>query len=510
MNKILQINGIFGLKEKLISWRKDSDELYFQLQDFDLEILELIDKIGFKKKVFFATDIFNEFENAKELLNFNFEVVLPYSKNIELSVLNLIANSQKASVHLVVNDKEGLKVIKKVKRYFITVKGDLEELFLDIKEFSKDKDVFFLNYQRELFILLNKPFAGPIVVQFEITNKCNHQCIFCYHHSPHLLNEDDDYFKRNKFDKDLCKRTKEWHSSKIEFDVIKKYIKELSKMDCSYIQLGGGGEPFTHPDMFKILKLIKKYNFTVQVFTNLTMLSKEKLRKISEIGVDILEINLSGVTAKTYSKIHSCSEKVFYDLVESMKYLAKLGKTKFRIMNPICSLNYSEIPEMVKFGKEVGAEAVYLGHLQTTPQTKYLDLNEKQRNEVKKFVKKLDHDIENNFDYFLQVLDMNERKGSHTKELFDKVGCLISFYEAQIHMDGTIAPCCLHPPIFKIDNRSFKEIWGSIEYKDYREKVLELYKHKEKKMLCRGCEMCVYQKDIERFYNNLGKLVKFL
>ena len=259
-----------------------------------------------------------------------------------------------------------------------------------------------------------------------------------------------------------------------------------------------------------MLRLLKKNDFTVQVFTNLTLMDKSRLKEILSLGVDILEVNISASNRKTYLKIHGVDD--FDSVVENIRFLSK--KVDIRIMNPITSLNYKQIPEMIELAHDVGASAVYLGHLQTTELTDFLLIkNVKEVNTMVldgiKRCKELG--LNNNFDYFLQVLNFKGTlKGSHTKEIFNKVGCLISFYETQIHLDGSVAPCCLHPPIFKIKGRSFNDMWNSKEYKDYRKKVLNLYKHKEKEYLCRGCRMCVYQQDIQRFYNDLGNLVKFL
>ncbi len=404
---------------------------------------------------------------------------------------------------------------------------DLAEAFPQIKEVwdygkKHNLQIDFANYQRELSILLNNMFTGPIVTQFEITNTCNHQCVFCYHHSPHLLKEEDNYFKTHKYDKELVKRPASWHSQRIDFTLLKSYVEEAAKTGCRYIQLGGGGEPTTHPDLMAMLRLIKRLGLQVQVFTNLTRPSPEEIREIVRLGADVLELNVSGVTAETYAKIHSVPKTEFARVVNNLKHIkqlkAKLGvaKPEIRIMNPICSINYNEIPKMVDFARENGASAVYLGHLQTTPLTDYLLLKPKQIREVNKFVVEAQeaaerYSLANNFYHYLDVLNHQETlSGSHTKRIFNKVGCLVPFFETQVHLDGQIAPCCLHPTIFHIKGRGFTEMWNSQEYKAYREKVLGLYNKPNKPLLCRGCRMCVYQEDIQRFYNGLGELTGWL
>ncbi len=408
----------------------------------------------------------------------------------------------------------------RIKEISYNILEKLEVVFPQIKKMWENRGsikITFENYRRELSILLNHMFIGPIVAQFEITNKCNHQCVFCYHHSPHLLDKDDPYFKTHKYDKELVKRDVSWHNQKLDFTLFKKYVNEAASEGCTYIQLGGGGEPPTHPDLMNMLKYIKRKGLAVQVFTNFTLHSKFELKELVKLGVDVLEINISATDAKTYKKIHIIPH--FEKVVENLLYIKKIkdkykkNKPQIRIMNPICSINYNQIDKMVDFAQEYGASAVYLGHLQTTPLTNYLLLTPqmvKKTNElVNKAIKKVK--IENNFSHYLEVLNQKGTlEGSHTKEIFNKVGCLMPFYETQVHLDNSIAPCCLHPTIFNASGMSFKEMWNNEEYKKFRKKVLDLYKNKEKEFLCRGCRMCVYQADIQRFYKQLGPLSKYL
>jgi MoaA/NifB/PqqE/SkfB family radical SAM enzyme len=411
------------------------------------------------------------------------------------------------------------------KGFLLTLPDALEPIFPYVKqawEYAEQAglELSFSNHQRQLSILLNHMFTGPIVTQFEITNACNHECVFCYHHSPHLLDEDAPYFRTHGFDKELAKRPPAWHRRRADFVALKSNARLAAESGCRYIQLGGGGEPTTHPDFMHMLEYIKGLGLQVQIFTNLTLLSSAKLKRIVELGVDVLEVNVSADNRETYRAVHSKDD--FSKLVQSLKTLKALKQAKdtglpqIRLMNPICSLNYREIPGMVEFAHANGASAVYLGHLQTTPQTSYLLLKPAEVNQANLLVKKASmlakgYGLQTNFTHYLEVLNYTGTlEGSHTKRIFNRVGCLIPFYETQLHLDGTVAPCCLHPPIFKTRGRDFLGLWNAPEYKAFRQKALALYSKKEKPFLCRGCRMCVYQEDIQRFYAELGKLQRWL
>ncbi len=504
--------------QSLKDYRREHSTL--TLTEVPLELIGLIDSLRFKEvNIIIKAGLLADETLVKRFLGYNFNFILTDFFGLMgiAGILNLKRNSQRIKLKYAIkhiNDFDKLERFcnkVNVKNLILKIDMPLETCFLRLKEFAKKFKIEFENYKRELSILLNDMQEGPILVQFEVTNKCNHQCVFCYHHSPLLLDRDDEYFKTHKFNPELVKRPKEWHNQMLDYNFFKRYVKEIKATNCKYIQLGGGGEPFTHPDIMKMLRLLKKNGFTVQVFTNFTLMDKARLKEIISLGVDVLEVNISAATPETYARIHHTGKSTFLKLIKDLKYVSKFKRPEIRIMNPINSWNYKEIPEMVKLAEDVGASAVYFGHLQTTELTDFLLLNSRQVKEVYNMVVNAKTKLNNNFDYYLQVLNYKGTlQGSHTQQIFNRVGCLISFYEIQIHLDGSIAPCCLHPPIFKINGRSFKEVWNSPEYKAYRKKVLNLYRHKEKKYLCRGCRMCVYQEDIQRFYNDLGKLTKFL
>ena len=107
-------------------------------------------------------------------------------------------------------------------------------------------------------------FIGPQIVQFDLTNRCNNNCLCCWNRSP-LLGE----FNEQK---------REENNRELSFDVIKKTLLELKELGTKDIFLAGGGEPFAHPDIMKILKLVKQNGMRVFINTNFTLIDKEKVR----------------------------------------------------------------------------------------------------------------------------------------------------------------------------------------------------------------------------------------
>jgi MoaA/NifB/PqqE/SkfB family radical SAM enzyme len=397
----------------------------------------------------------------------------------------------------------------------------LRDVVKDIKELVKNKSgnlsIEFTKFQLEISIITGKMFAGPALIQFEVTNNCNHNCVFCYHHSPLLLSENDPYWNTHKFDKELVKRTPEWRSKKLSPELMKSYVDSCKEMGTTYVQLAGGGEPMTHPNIMEMIEYIKDREMTLQIFTNATLINEQRMKRIFSLGVDVLEINISAATPETYTKVHPNQTKRNFDrligMLSELKILKDANSKKkpsIRIMNTMNALNAHEILGMAELGVRIGAESVFLGPLQTTEITEGLLLTEDQIKAMAGPIARGEkllrlNRINTNFsEYYSLITDKRTLTGSHTRKVYDKIGCYIGYYEMQVHVDETLAPCCLHPTILEIDGRTAKEIWHSEEYYDFRSRSRRTFiSLHDKELLCRGCRMCVYSPEQEKIHRRL-------
>lgn len=92
--------------------------------------------------------------------------------------------------------------------------------------------------------------SAPVVVDFNITKKCNLKCGFCYADA------------KNNCQQEL---------SVLE---IQKLLDEFQELNIHVIRISGG-EPFCHSEIKKIIGLLGKYHFVVCMNTNGTMISEE-------------------------------------------------------------------------------------------------------------------------------------------------------------------------------------------------------------------------------------------
>jgi len=172
----------------------------------------------------------------------------------------------------------------------------------------------------------------PDVLSIEITNKCNAKCIMCPHSK----------MKR-----------KQQIMSQQNFEKIVDNIMKTEKI--KFIIFSGLGEPLIDRDLERKIKFInKKYGIKIVLFTNSSLLTNERSKKL--LGLDILKINFSlNGTKKDYGRIMGLD---YENAIRNMEYFLKrkkeLGK-EFPLTNislMILNEDERELNYLKKFWRE--------------------------------------------------------------------------------------------------------------------------------------------------------------
>ena len=115
-------------------------------------------------------------------------------------------------------------------------------------------------------------FMEKHVLQWHITHKCNLRCLHCYQ---------EDYKQDLNFEE----------IRKVFFDYLDFLKKNKFK---GHINITGG-EPFLHPDFFKVISMFEENNITFGILTNGTLLNEEKAQKLSSYKkLSFVQISLDG------------------------------------------------------------------------------------------------------------------------------------------------------------------------------------------------------------------------
>jgi len=333
----------------------------------------------------------------------------------------------------------------------------------------------------------SEAFSGPEIVQFDITNRCNNNCLCCWNNSPFLG--------------EILEEKKKEKERELPVHLIKKTIGELSQMGTKVLFFAGGGEPFIHPHIIDILQYAKECKMKVFMNSNFTLIGKAEAKAIVDFKIDHIHASLLAGTAKTYALIHpNKTEKTFHKIKDALGLVSLLKRKKrqyLRLPFPHINLyyvmfnkNYGEIKEMVDLGLEVHADSVEFTPIDVIPgKTDVLLLNEEQNSQIARDVQVQWERLQEynkgvpapthiqQYDSFLKRISSSDASaGRYESETITKQPCYVGWVFVRINANGDVSPCLKSHKIVvgNIYQSAFSQIWNSPKEQLFRRKSFNL------------------------------------
>jgi len=128
-------------------------------------------------------------------------------------------------------------------------------------------------------ILLEKYLERPHIhaCQIETTSCCNERCLHCY--IPHELKTDI-----------------------LPYEIIESVLKQLNEIGTLSLTLSGG-EVLSHPDIIKIFRKARELDFSINILSNLTLLTPELIKVIKEINPSLVQTSLYSAIPEEHDHI---------------------------------------------------------------------------------------------------------------------------------------------------------------------------------------------------------------
>ncbi len=235
--------------------------------------------------------------------------------------------------------------------------GNVNDLLYEVIE-NNNKVPTLKEYEQNFdYIRSNSNVLGPLQLQFNIVDPCNHGCVFCSDWS-HLSVEND-------------KKLGVWKSKrpslKMSYEVFKSGVDDMIELGgCEEIILCGRGEPALHPRFMDMVEYIKKNNFKCMIFTHYCAVDFDNIDKLVKFKVNELIINISAGTKETYMDTRNVKETEWNKLLNNLKYTIEKKKeynsefpeivAKFVLTNR----NIYEVGKMIDFSIELGVDCIIL------------------------------------------------------------------------------------------------------------------------------------------------------
>lgn len=283
----------------------------------------------------------------------------------------------------------------------------------------------------------------PRIIEMEVTNHCNFQCIMC------------------KTGTGTAKRSRGYITEEL-FD---KMLDELDGKKCA-IKFVGQGEPTLHTSFIEFVQKAKKKDIVCHLTTNGSLLDESYLEKIIESGLDSIKFSFQGVTAEGYKTLRRKDD--FESLLSKIEMLYQMrGERKTPFITIGTSVTDEGTEEIDAFKQRCEAFCDKLEIGVTT--LEYIDLSSVTDPHTKSCLENLK-----------KAQNENIRRYRCCHQVFDVI---------TVHWNGNICACCADNDevmlLGNLEKNTLKECWES-EKENYFRKILVERKY-EQLPLCRDC-----------------------
>jgi MoaA/NifB/PqqE/SkfB family radical SAM enzyme len=232
-----------------------------------------------------------------------------------------------------------LKSIKKNLRSFINYFNDFYKIKVKFLFSSKDLNSYKLS-------------TKPVSLILDTTYVCNLTCRMCHQNSP-------DY------------HIPEQPHIPVEYV---KSILDFAK-DTESIYLLGYGEPFMHPNMYEIIKMLKTNcpKSKVETTTNGVLFNERNIKKLIDSKIDMISVSMDGPDLE---RGHQKSEVTYKNLrkICEVKKKLNINYPQITIGFILGDDNKDELIPIIEFAKEIEASAVTVDALRViSPQEDWDD-----------------------------------------------------------------------------------------------------------------------------------------
>lgn len=173
--------------------------------------------------------------------------------------------------------------------------------------------------------------SGPIMISWDVTNKCNFRCKHCYNSSSDS--------KIHNFKEEL------------NFDQVKEVVKQIIEIR-PYSFCICGGEPTLFPHLEYLVKELRKNGIYANMVSNGFLIDKTKAKWIKEIGIGLVQISIDGSKAATHDEFR-CVNGAFNKALDALKNLKEVGAETAVSFCPN-KKNLDEFFEMVQIVYDTG------------------------------------------------------------------------------------------------------------------------------------------------------------
>lgn len=296
----------------------------------------------------------------------------------------------------------------------------------------------------------------PLKVEYEITSRCNFNCIHCMS-------------KTNR------------NGNELSYTEIRELIDQLVDENTVEMQFTGG-EPFIREDLVEHIRYANEKGLKVLVSSNGSLITDSISKELAKCSKCTVEISIDG-PEEIHNKIRG-NNNAYHLAIRGIKTLKKFNN-RVMIESVINNINIKHIPYVYNLAQELGVyryiihNTRFLGNAKNNIEKLYPIKEELEA--VQRFIEEKRKETKMQLQSpYLPIYNYSKLVGQVGKRRY--FGCGASIYKCGIKEDGTIVPCLLFDEGTKnIRNTTIREAWNSQYFKAIRELI---------NLRSEGCDNC--------------------
>ena len=178
----------------------------------------------------------------------------------------------------------------------------------------------------------------PLIVHFDLTYKCNLDCVHCY-----IVNE---------------------NRSVLRVEEVKNILDQLAEASTLYLTLSGG-EVLTRKDFLEIAQHARNLHFALRILTNGTLIDKAMAEEIASLNSEIVAISIYSTKSDVHDKITKVSGS-FRKSISATEMLRDKD-TRLKISTVIMKDNAGDYRDVYELSRQLNA--AFQADYRITPKT---------------------------------------------------------------------------------------------------------------------------------------------
>lgn len=259
-------------------------------------------------------------------------------------------------------------------------------------------------------------------------------------------------------------------TGKLNVESFEHILSEVSN-HLLYLTFYFQGEPYLNPQFLEMVQMAVHRNIYTTTSTNAHFLDDSTARKTVESGLNRLIISIDGASQSTYASYRKEGELA--KVLEGTKNILNWRK-KLKVKHPkvvwqflVVKPNEHEIPTIKKLAKEYGVDKVAFKTAQI-----------------------YDYEQGNSLIPSIDKYSRYKKQGDGSYAIKNSLEnkCWKMWHSCVITWDGKVIPCCFdkdaNHSMGEVTTHSFKNIWHSPNYQNFRKSLLQSRSEIE---ICKNC-----------------------